>query len=36
MGRGSPGPLSDEHNLQIAALVEELANNSHNVASIVR
>ncbi|AWQ49198.1 BRO-N domain-containing protein [Serratia marcescens] len=31
-----PALLSDERNLQITALVEELADNGHNVAGIVR
>ncbi|WP_265730794.1 hypothetical protein [Serratia marcescens] len=30
------GLLSDERNLQITALVEELADNGHNVAGVVR
>jgi predicted DNA-binding ribbon-helix-helix protein len=28
-------PLSDRRNLQITALVEELADNGHNVAGVV-
>ncbi len=31
-----PALLSDERNLQITALVEELADNGHNVAGVVR
>ena len=31
-----PALLSDERNLQITALVDELADNGHNVAGVVR